>query len=62
MNISRLMTTTQDRKWKLMLVSAGGKAVTNLDSVFKSRDITFVHKCLYSQSYGLLCTGLRVGP
>ena len=30
----------------------GRKAMTNVDSVFKSRDITFSDKGLYSQSYG----------
>ena len=30
----------------------GRKAVTNLDSVLKSRDITLLSKILYSQSYG----------
>ena len=30
----------------------GRKAMTNLDSILKSRDITFPMKDLYSQSYG----------
>ena len=30
----------------------GRKAMTNIDSVFKSRDITFSDKDLNSQSYG----------
>ena len=35
------------RRWFL-----GGKAMTNLDSVLKSRDITLPTKVLYKQSYG----------
>ena len=31
---------------------SGRKAMTNLDSVLKSRDVTFVDEGLYSQSYG----------
>ena len=31
----------------------GRKAMTNLDSIFKSRDIYFANKSLYSQGYGL---------
>ena len=34
------------------LLLLGGKAMTNLDSVLKSRDVTFVDEGLYSQSYG----------
>ena len=30
----------------------GGKVMTNLDSVLKSRDVTLPTKCPYSQSYG----------
>ena len=30
----------------------GRKAMKNLDSVLKSRDITLLTKCLYSQGYG----------
>ena len=30
----------------------GRKVMTNLDSIFKSRDITLPKKGLYSQSYG----------
>ena len=30
----------------------GRKAMTNLDSILKSRDIIFVHKGLSSQGYG----------
>ena len=29
-----------------------GKAMTNLDSIFKSRDITLLTKVRYSQNYG----------
>ena len=29
----------------------GRKAMTNLGSILKSRDITFLNKCPYSQSY-----------
>ena len=35
------------RRWLL-----GRKALTNLDSILKSRDITSINKGLYSQSYG----------
>ena len=30
----------------------GRKAITNLDSILKSRDITFINKGRYNQSYG----------
>ena len=30
----------------------GRKVMTNLDSILKSRDITFAKKCLSSQGYG----------
>ena len=30
----------------------GRKAMTNLDSILKSRDVTWSTKCSYSQSYG----------
>ena len=45
----------------------GRKAMTNLDSILKSRDITFLtaDKGLYSQSYVFFlqsCIDVRVGP
>ena len=33
----------------------GRKVMTNLDSIFKSRDITFANKGLSSQGYGFSC-------
>ena len=39
---------SQEIKTHLFL---GRKAMTNLDSILKSRDITFANKALYSQSY-----------
>ena len=39
---------SQEIKTHLLL---GRKAMTNLDSILKSRDITFANKALYSQSY-----------
>ena len=33
----------------------GKKAMTNLDSVLKSRDITLLTKVHYSQNYGFSC-------
>ena len=42
----------------------GRKVITNLDSIFKSRDITLPTKVRLSQSYGFfqrLCTEVRVG-
>ena len=40
----------------------GRKAMTNLDSVLKSRVITLPTKGLSSQCYGLSCMDVRVGP
>ena len=41
----------------------GRKAMTNLDSVLKSRDITLPDQCPYSQSYGYsIALDVRVGP
>ena len=37
-------------------------AMTNLDGVLKSRDITLPTKILYSQSYGFSSTDVRDGP
>ena len=31
----------------------GRKVMTNLDSIFKNREITFADKCPYSQNYGI---------
>ena len=39
----------------------GKKAMTNLDSILKSRDITLPKKGLYSQSYGFTSSHLQVG-
>ena len=46
-----LQTVTAATKLKRCLL-LGRKAVTNLDSVLKSRDITLLTKGVYSQSYG----------
>jgi len=43
----------------------GRKAITNLDSILKSRDITLPTKVCLSQSYGFSsspCMDVRVGP
>ena len=44
----------------------GRKAMANLDSILKNRDINFVNKDLYSQSYGFssshVQTDVRVRP
>ena len=40
---------SREIKWHLLL---GRKAMTNLDSILKSRHITLLTKDLYSQSYG----------
>ena len=41
----------------------GRRAMTNLDSVLKSRDITLPDKCPYNQSYGYsIALDVRVGP
>ena len=37
---------------KLKHLLLGRKAMTNLNSILKSRDITLLTKGLYSQSYG----------
>ena len=42
----------------------GRKVMTNLDSIFKSRDITLLKKVLSSQGYGFFlwsCMDVRVG-
>ena len=39
----------------------GRKAMTNMDSILKSRDITLPKKGLYSQSYGFTSSHLQVG-
>ena len=39
-------------KGRLLL---GRKVMTNLDSIFKSRDITFANKASSSQGYGFSC-------
>ena len=38
----------------------GSKAITNLDSVLKSRDITLLTKDPYSQSYGFSTSNVRM--
>ena len=43
---------THEIKRRLLL---GRKVMTNLDSIFKSRDITFVNKGPSSQGYGFSC-------
>ena len=50
---------------KLRHLLLGRKAMTNLDSILKSRHITFLTKDLDSQSYGffqLSWMAVRVGP
>ena len=44
-------------KWRLLL---GRKAMTNLDSIFKSRDITLPTKGTYSQSCGFSSSHVRM--
>ena len=39
----------------------GRKAMINLDSVLESKDIHFIDKGSYSQSYGFSCTDVRAG-
>ena len=39
----------------------GRKAMTNLDSILKSRDITFSDKGLFSQSYGFSSSHVWLG-
>ena len=43
---------SREIKRRLLL---GSKVMTNLDSIFKSRDITFANKGSSSQSYGFSC-------
>ena len=38
----------------------GRKAITNLDSVLKSKDITFANKGSYSQGYRLSCSHVQI--
>ena len=38
----------------------GRKAITNLDSVLKSKDITFADKGSYSQGYHLSCSHVQI--
>ena len=49
-NFMAAVTISSEIKRHLLL---GRKAMTNLDSILKSRDITLPKKGLYSQSYGL---------
>ena len=44
------------RRWLLL----GRKAMTNVDSVLKSKDIYFVNKAPYSQGYGLSSSHVQV--
>ena len=45
---------------KLRHLLLGSKAMTNLDSILKSRDITLLTKGLYSQSYGFSSSHLHM--
>ena len=45
---------------KLRHLLLGSKAITNLDSILKSRDITLPTKGLYSQSYGFSSSHLHM--
>ena len=42
----------------------GGKALTNLDSILKSRDITLLRKVnlVSAMLFSVACMGVRVGP
>ena len=40
----------------------GRKAVTNLDSILKSKDITFPTKIRIVNSFQQSCTDVRIGP
>ena len=40
----------------------GRKAVTNLDSILKSEDITFPTKICIVNSFQQSCTDVRIGP
>ena len=53
---------TADGDWghKIRRLLLGRKAITNLDSVLKSKDIYFVNKAAYSQSYGLSSSNIRL--
>ena len=55
------VTTAMILKRQLLL---GRKAMTNLDSILKSRHISLPNKGPYSQSYGFSSThvDVRVGP
>ena len=53
-----LWTVTAAMKLKGLLL--GRKAMKNLDSALKSRDITFPTKILYSQSYGFSSSHVRM--
>ena len=54
----QMVTAAMKLKDALLL---GGKVMINLDSIFKSRDITLPKKGLYSQSYGFTSSHLQVG-
>ena len=45
----QMVTAAHEIKRRLLL---GRKAMTNLDSILKSRDLYFANKGLYTQSYG----------
>ena len=38
---------------EIKILALGRRAMTNLDSIFKNREITFADKCPYSQNYGI---------
>ena len=52
---------SHDIKRHLLL---GGKALTNLDSILKSRDITLLRKVnlVSAMLFSVACMGVRVGP
>ena len=54
------ITADGDDSLEIRWLLLGRKAITNLDSVLKSKDIYFVNKAAYSQSYGLSSSNIRL--
>ena len=55
------ITMDGDSDMKLRVLPLGRKAMTNQDSILKSRDITLQTKvCPYSQSYGISSSHIQV--
>ena len=62
---TNLMAESGDLKSLLMKVKVesekvGRKAITNLDSMLKGRDITLLTKVCYSQSYGFSSSQIQM--